>query len=96
MIFEWDEDKNRQNIAKHGLSFESATGIFDGFTLNSIDNRFEYGEIREISIGMIETVAVVSVVHTDRNGRCRIISARPAVRSERLRYEKALRKAFNP
>ncbi|MEO4043273.1 BrnT family toxin [Hoeflea sp. CAU 1731] len=32
MEFEWDEDKNRRNIAKHGVSFEQAQKIFDGWT----------------------------------------------------------------
>ena len=45
MEFTWDDDKNQQNIAKHGLSFEDASKIFDGFTLDLLDNRFEYGEL---------------------------------------------------
>lgn len=50
MEFEWDADKNRQNIAKHGLRFEDAIRIFDGFTVDLSDDRFDYGEPREISI----------------------------------------------
>ena len=95
MDFEWDDDKNLQNIAKHGLSFADACRIFSGFTLDAVDDRFEYGETREISIGMIDGLAIVTVAHTDRNGVCRIISARPAVKSERKRYEQALRAAFD-
>ena len=95
MEFIWDEDKNQQNIAKHGLSFEDASKIFDGFTLDLLDDRFEYGELREISIGLIDGLAVVTVAHTDRAGLCRIISARPAIKSERKRYEQAIRKTFD-
>lgn len=95
MDFEWDDDKNLLNIARHGLSFADACRIFSGFTLDAVDDRFEYGEAREISIGMIDGLAIVTVAHTDRNGVCRIISARPAVKSERKRYEQALRKAFD-
>lgn len=95
MEFEWDDDKNRQNIAKHGVSFEDARTIFDGFTVNLPDDRFEYGEVREQSVGLVRGVAVVVVIHTDRGGVCRIISARPAVKSERSLYEKAIRKAFD-
>jgi uncharacterized DUF497 family protein len=93
MEFEWDADKNRRNIAKHGLRFEDAIGIFDGFTVDLTDDRFEYGEPREISIGLISGLAVVVVAHTDRDGRVRVISARPAVKAERRMYEKAIREA---
>jgi uncharacterized DUF497 family protein len=95
MQFEWDFEKNRQNIAKHGLRFEDAIRIFDGFTVDQADDRFEYGEAREKSIGLIDGVAVVVVIHTDRESICRIISARAAVKSERAMYEKAIRKAFD-
>lgn len=95
MEFDWDGDKNQQNIAKHGLSFGDARRIFDGFTLDLLDNRFDYGEVREISIGMIDGLAVVTVAHTDRAGVRRIISARPATKSERKRYEQAIQRAFD-
>jgi uncharacterized DUF497 family protein len=94
MKFEWDEDKNRANIAKHGVSFEDACRIFDGFTVDRPDDRFEYGEAREISIGLLNGIALLVVVHTDRNDVCRIISARPALKSERKVYETAIQKAF--
>ena len=51
MEFEWDEEKNRQNIEKHGVSFEQARHIFDGFTIDLVDDRFAYGEIRESASG---------------------------------------------
>lgn len=95
MEFEWDAEKNRENAEKHGLTFEEASRIFEGYTLDIFDDRFDYGEVREISIGLIGGAATVTVTHTDRQGICRIISARPAVRSERRRYEEALRKAFD-
>ena len=93
MRFEWDEAKNRLNIEKHGVSFEQAALIFDGFTVDRIDSRFDYGESRELSIGLLEGVAVLVVVHTDRDGVCRIISARQARKDERKRYEQAVRQA---
>ena len=95
MKFEWDEDKNQSNIAKHAVSFEDACKVFDGPTLDVIDNRHDYGEKRVISIGMLESVAVIVVVHTDRKGVCRIISARPAKRSERKRYDEAIQQSFD-
>ncbi|MCO6388443.1 BrnT family toxin [Aliihoeflea sp. 40Bstr573] len=96
MTFEWDEAKNRTNIAKHGLSFATACRIFEGPVLTAIDDRFEYGEVRRNSIGAIEGVFVLVVTHTDRNGTTRIISARPAKRVERNTYEEALRQGIDP
>jgi len=96
MEFEWDEDKNRQNIAKHGVSFKDAIKIFEGFTFDVDDDRFDYGEERTISIGMAGNVAVLVVVHTDRDDICRIISARQATKKERTRYDEELRKTFGP
>jgi len=90
MQFEWDERKNRDNIGKHGINFEDAARIFDGPVLSSVDDRKDYGELREISIGRLGSVAVLVVVHTDRGDAVRIISARPASREERNRYEEAL------
>jgi uncharacterized protein len=90
-MFEWDPAKEAINIAKHGLNFETASRIFDGPVVTAIDNRRDYGEVREISIGAIGSAVVIVVAHTDRNGRVRIISARPAKRRERERYAQALR-----
>lgn len=95
MDFEWDEDKNRRNIAKHGISFEDASKIFDGFTVDLLGDRFDDSEAREISIGLLHRIAFVVVVHTDRDGVCRIISARPATKSERKLYDQAIQKAFD-
>jgi len=94
MKFEWDETKNLQNIAKHALSFEDACRIFDGFTLDLFDDRFDYGEQREISIGMAGGAAILTVTHTDRDGICRIISARQASKKEVALYDQALRQTF--
>ena len=92
MTFEWDADKNRINIGKHGVSFETAARIFDGPVLSWTDDRKEYGEVRLHSIGQIDGVVILAVIHTERSGRTRIISARPADRIERKRYEEAIQK----
>ncbi len=91
MQFEWDEAKNAINIAKHGISFETASEIFRGRIISWTDDRFDYGEVREVSLGVIEAAAVIVVVHTDRSGKVRIISARVAKEQERKRYAEALR-----
>jgi uncharacterized DUF497 family protein len=86
MEFEWNENKNRQNLQKHGISFEEAQEIFYGIVFTSIDERFDYEEIREISIGAIQGVVIVTVAHTERNGKIRLISARKATPKERRQY----------
>lgn len=95
MMFEWDEAKNLANIEKHGVSFDDAKKIFRGFTFDAIDDRHDYGEERTISIGLLEGIVVLVVVHTDRDGTCRIISARQANRKERNRYDEAIRQTFD-
>ena len=90
-MFEWDDAKSTVNVAKHGVSFQLARRIFDGPVLTVRDDREDYGEVREISIGSIDNIAVLTVVHTYRQGKVRIISARPASERERRRYEEAIR-----
>lgn len=94
MSFEWDNRKNAANIRKHGFSFERAKTIFNGDELTFEDTRKAYGEDRFISIGIMEKIVVIAVVHTDRQGKTRIISARPANRKERKHYE-AYKKTFS-
>ncbi|NES01547.1 MAG: BrnT family toxin [Okeania sp. SIO2F4] len=85
-MFEWDENKNQQNLRKHGISFEEATEIFYGIVFTAIDERYDYGEIREISIGAIQGVVIITVVHTEGNGNTCIISARKATLKEQKIY----------
>lgn len=94
-MYEWDNEKNKWNQQKHNISFEEAVEIFDGYVYTSIDNRFDYGEIREISIGAIQDVLVVVVVHTERDNKTRIISARKATPKERKQYYAYLKKTLN-
>ncbi|MFT6660567.1 MAG: uncharacterized DUF497 family protein [Maricaulis maris] len=85
-MFEWDSAKNAANIAKHKLSFEEAIQAFDGPVFTIVDDRMDYGELREIPIGLIKSRAIVAIVHTDRQGRTRLISARRANKKERALY----------
>lgn len=90
MEFEWDEDKNRGNIEKHGIGFATASRIFEGPLVSWVDDRYEYGEVRHHSIGQVGGVIMLAVIHTDREGIIRIISARRANRAERKRYEEEI------
>ena len=88
--FEWDEAKNVANIRKHGVSFPTAKRIFEGVVLSRLDRRWDYGEDRYLSIGEVEQALIV-VAHTRREGRTRLISARPASRKERQAYHEQIR-----
>ncbi|NMG22874.1 BrnT family toxin [Brasilonema bromeliae] len=93
MSFEWNDAKDKQNIEKHGIRFEEAKRVFnDPFAITREDCRFDYGEIRKVTLGEIPlstlaTSIVVVVVHTERDGHTRIISARKANKKERAYYE---------
>ena len=94
MEFEWDQSKDRANRRKHGVSFEEAKHIFDGPVLTRVDDREDYGEVREISLGMLSPDAPLLVVHTARGAKTRLISARKANRQERKIYYDYLERAF--
>ena len=89
--FEWDAAKNQANIRKHRVSFETAQRIFEGPVLTWFDDRKDYDEDRYISIGKVESAAVIVVAHTGRDDRIRLISARPASRKERQAYHERIR-----
>ena len=84
--FEWDEEKNKANRAKHGVGFEDACRIFDGPIVTAPDDRKDYGEVRLISYGALEPGLILAVVYTQRKKRRRLISARKASLKERQAY----------
>ncbi len=86
MNFEWDRDKSEANLKQHGISFDEAKHIFDGPTLSRADDRQDYGENRDISLGALSPDAVLVVVHAERGDKIRLISARRANRHERKIY----------
>src|SRR5262245_13649222 len=86
--FEWDEEKARGNVDKHGVTFEEAAeAFFDPFH-QSGDASTE-DEQRDLAIGYSLSPRLLLVVHTERGRRMRLISARPATRAERKLYEEA-------
>ncbi len=91
MEYEWDEAKNSANIRKHGIDFETAKRIFDGPLLSRRDSRRDYGEERYVTIGRVSDAVLVVVAHTERGGRIRLISARPASRKERQAWYDRIR-----
>jgi uncharacterized DUF497 family protein len=90
--FEWDGAKAASNLGKHGISFEEALTAFDD-PLAAIFDDEEHSdrEPREIIVGHSDQGRLVVVMFTERSGRVRIISARPATRRERTDYEESAR-----
>ena len=67
MDFEWDAEKARKNLEKHGVRFEIAAAVFiDPNHITAIDDRFDYGEERCITLGLTYD-GVLVVVTTERN-----------------------------
>ena len=90
MLFEWDNHKAAQNIAKHGVPFEFAVRVFlDPYRLNSEDVRRDYSEERWLTLGKIET-RLFAVAYTPRGTVIRLISARKANEREQRRYDETL------
>jgi hypothetical protein len=79
--FTWDEEKNRENQTKHGVSFEEAVYVFNQDTNYEYDQEHStYEEIRYIATGYIKNHGVIMVVHSEAqfgdSDIIRIISAR--------------------
>ena len=91
MVFEWDEEKNEENIRTHGLDFAYAQEVFSAPMLVRSDTRKNYGEDRFVGIGFLRNFVVV-IVYTERaEDTVRVISLRKALKHERQRFEEALR-----
>ena len=84
LLFEWDERKAKQNLSKHGVSFDEASTVFGDTSSITIDDPLHsVREYRCVTLGHSAKDRLLVVVHTDRNERIRIISARPATGRER-------------
>jgi uncharacterized protein len=91
ILFEWDFAKAEASMKKHGVAFEDAVRVFADPSHISDVERIEGGEHRWQTIGTVDGIRLLLVVHTwqDTDGVdiIRIISARKAERHERRRYE---------
>jgi len=86
MLFTWDEKKRQSNIKKHGIDFTRAVEIFAGPTFTWEDDRFEYGEQRWITMGLMGSLVVVLVVHTESAEEIHVISIRKADKDEQTLF----------
>jgi len=91
MKFDWNPDKNKSNIKKHGVDFEEAETVFqDEMALELFDDEHSDDEDRYIIIGISSKTRELMVCHCYRNGGhvIRIISARRATKTEIALYER--------
>lgn len=82
MAYIWDETKRSANIAKHGIDFTDADRFERDWADIKIDDRFDYGEVRQIAYGYIGQRLHV-MVFTQRPPHIQVISLRKANRRER-------------
>jgi len=88
LLFEWDEQKAKQNLLKHKVSFDEACTAFgDPFSLTIYDPLHSDEEDRFVLLGKSYKNRLLVIVHTERNDRIRIISARKATKNEKKQYE---------
>lgn len=87
-LFEWDEEKAKANLRKHGVSFEEAQTVFtDPFAMTIPDPDHSSSEDRFILVGESDKKRTLVVAHTERKRKIRLIGARKATRAERKKHE---------
>ena len=85
--FEWDEAKRRTNLWHHGIDFAEVREVFESAPFTLTDNRYDYGETRYLTLGLLRG-RVVAIVHTETENVIRLISARWASKHEEIKYFK--------
>ena len=83
-----DENKRLINLQKHSIDFADAWQVFESNFYTFIDTRFDYGETRFVTFGLLDG-EVVAVVHTETDEIIRVISIRKTTKNEeRIYFEK--------
>lgn len=89
LVFEWDELKAKENIKKHGVTFEEAQSVFfDDMAIQFWDDTHSNQEERFLMLGLSNNLRLLLVVHCfrEKDSTIRIISARKATRNEMKHY----------
>lgn len=89
--FEWDDNKNKINISKHGIDFREACSVFDDMDALVIpDKDHSLVEDRFLILGLSQYARLMVVCHCYRVNESviRIISARKASKNETVQYER--------
>ncbi len=94
--FEWDHGNRDKSEAKHGVSIEEVESLFRlkralplGVQIAPVTKEQRLG-----AVGLANSGRVLQVAFVLRQGRVRVISARPAHRKERVQYETMAREIF--
>ena len=91
--FEWDDAKASLNRTKHGVAFLDAMTVFsDPLAMSRYDDGHSETEDRWVTLGQASNGELLVVAHTfsetgPTSALVRVISARPATRRERDKYE---------
>ena len=86
--FDWHESKAKNNLFKHGVSFDEACTVFnDSCYVDFYDPDHSNDESRFLIVGYSDQERLLIVSYTERRRVIRLISARPATRKERESYE---------
>jgi uncharacterized protein len=89
LLFEWDDEKAKSNLIKHGISFDEAKSVFyDYFAIMSLDTEHSITEERYALIGYSINNRILYISFTERKNIIRIISSRKTTKNERSLYEK--------
>ncbi len=89
MEFQWDEAKCLLNLQRHGIDFVGIERTFESETVTIPDDRFDYGEERFVTFGLLDG-RVVAIAHTETDKVIRLISVRRATRHEEDSYFKEI------
>jgi uncharacterized DUF497 family protein len=89
MELQWDEAKRKSNLHNHGIDFVGIEQAFEGETVTILDDRFDYGEERFVTFGLLDG-RVVAIAHTEKEEVIRIISVRKATKYEESSYFKEI------
>ena len=87
MQFEWDPEKARSNLLKHGVSFEAVNEFEWERHVLTPDRRFDYGEIRHKALGKING-RVHALIFAETIEGMRLVSLRKANSREVRFYER--------
>ena len=86
--FEWNPNKAKKNIEKHGISSDEAATVYsDTLSMTYDDPDHSYNENRYVIISQSALGNLLFVSHTETDDKIRIISARKLTRKERKQYE---------
>lgn len=86
MVITFDTAKREATLTDRGLDFADAALVFGGPKFQFVDARFDYGEVRITTVGLLRGRMVV-VVWTERGEDRHVISMRKANAKEQRRYQ---------